>query len=88
VIFPQTLIKEGLNIAERIHKAIEKHVFKTPKGDIKLTVSIGLTYLQNCNIEINEILGKSDSALYQAKSEGCNKVKLYFISNINIPVEF
>ena len=56
-------------------------MIKTPKGDIKLTVSIGITSLQDHNIALKDILGNSDLALYQAKSEGRNKVKLYSINN-------
>jgi len=87
VLFPQTLIKEGINMAERIREAIEENIIKTPKGDIKLTVSIGITYLQDRNKTLKDILSHSDSALYQAKSEGRNKVKLYSLSEINNPVE-
>ncbi len=87
VIFPQTLVKEGFNMAERLRKAIEEHVIKTTKGDIKLTVSIGVTYLQDRNVGLKDILNHSDSALYQAKLEGRNKVKLYSVPNINNPVE-
>ena len=86
VIFPETLITEGLNMAERMRKTTEEYVIKTPKGDIKLTVSIGLTYLQDRNITLKDILAYSDSALYQAKSEGRNTVKLYSLSVINNPI--
>jgi len=87
VIFPQTLVKEGFNMAERLRQAIEEHVIKTTKGDIKLTVSIGVTYLQDRNVGLKDIINHSDSALYQAKLEGRNKVKLYSVLDINNPVE-
>lgn len=87
VIFPETSVKEGLNMAERIRKDIEEHVIKTPKGEIKLTVSIGITSLEDHAIALKGIIGHSDLALYKAKSEGRNKVKLYLVSDIDDPID-
>jgi len=76
VIMPETSVSEGTHIAEGIRKSIEQHVIQTPKTDINVTISIGLAALQDHSLPLREIVSNADTALYQAKSEGRNQVRI------------
>ncbi len=63
---------EAIEWAENIRKNIEKHTFVIPDGrQVSLTVSIGIGFypLHPCD----ELLDKTDDALYQAKKAGRNQ---------------
>ncbi len=69
-------------VAERIQQTVAETIFV--KGeDCSLTVSIGVSTIENPNTELNtfdlgrELLRKADKALYQAKQDGRNKVVLH-----------
>jgi diguanylate cyclase (GGDEF)-like protein len=46
----------------------------TPDSRINLTISIGLAFLDKINNNFTDIVKAADTALYQAKSSGRNKV--------------
>lgn len=59
-------------LAERIrHKVQNLNVI--PKQNVKLTISLGVTILQD-NDDAHSLIERMDKALYQAKSEGRNRV--------------
>ncbi len=59
-----------LDLAERLRKSIENHVF--PKCT-SLTTSIGIASYEDGD-DIHNLLSRADKALYRAKSEGRNKI--------------
>lgn len=62
-------------IAERIRQNIENlnFVFED-KGQVDLTISMGVKLIDNYEIQANKIIGIADEALYKAKNSGKNKV--------------
>ena len=71
VLLPNTQLKEGVLIAERLRKSIEK---MTWKYDILITVSIGvIKKLPNDNLDL--ILERVDNLLYKAKRNGRNRIE-------------
>jgi diguanylate cyclase (GGDEF)-like protein len=60
--------------AERIRELINEQQFA--KGELKVTASIGISHW-DCNEKLEDALKRSDKALYQAKSEGRNRVRLH-----------
>ena len=62
-------------ISERIRQNIENlnFVFED-KGQVNLTISMGVKLIDNYEIEANKIIGIADEALYKAKNSGKNKV--------------
>lgn len=63
--------------AERIRKAVEEKHIKVYDEELKITVSIGAsTYPEDADT-FEGLIDKADSALYQAKQAGRNKVCLY-----------
>jgi diguanylate cyclase (GGDEF)-like protein len=65
-------------LANKLRGLIERSVtVKSDNGsDIFFTVSIGVASLENGTSSFDEILGRADKALYDAKNNGRNKVVL------------
>ena len=63
--------------AERIRKAIEDRHIRVYDEELKITVSIGISTYPYDGEDIERLIDKADSALYQAKQAGRNKVCLY-----------
>lgn len=74
VILPQTPQQDALTIGERIRQRVEKEIIETEPGNIRITVSVGLSsYPENGHSE-EELVSIADQALYRAKGEGRNLV--------------
>jgi diguanylate cyclase (GGDEF)-like protein len=52
-------------------------VIPTETGELRITVSIGLTMLTKEDLSIETLLKRADTALYRAKNSGRNRVELY-----------
>jgi len=73
VIMSETDLDEGVMLAERLRKSIEEMVIETAKGDINLTVSIGVAACDDQNLSLESVMASSDAALYSAKNAGRNR---------------
>jgi diguanylate cyclase (GGDEF) domain len=73
VLLPETSVEEAEAIAERIRRHVE--VTKFPKR--KVTVSIGIAPLGGNVNTVKELVKAADLALYEAKRDGRNNVKIY-----------
>ena len=75
VVAPNTDIKGALVLAESLRKIISSASFATERGELSITVSIGISC---CPLEaqrnVKEVLAEADAALYDAKQTGRNKV--------------
>lgn len=78
IILPSTKKHAALKLAERIRKAVEKYNFENQERlkSHNLTISAGVSFYQDEMQLKEELIQKADQALYKAKSEGRNKVKL------------
>jgi len=63
--------------AERIRRAIEEKRLRVYDEELKITVSIGISTYPYDGKEIGRLIDKADSALYEAKQAGRNKVCAY-----------
>ncbi|MFA5779222.1 MAG: diguanylate cyclase [Elusimicrobiota bacterium] len=74
-ILPETDIKGGQIIAEKIRSKIEEHQFNWQDKILKVTVSIGAAGWSNEKpLNADALVSEADVALYKAKTAGRNKV--------------
>ena len=74
-VLPQTGLVGATTQADRLLAKINSFPFSSLPGDMKITVSIGLSVLKSGSGEpMQSLLQRSDEALYQAKHEGKNRV--------------
>ena len=75
ILMPNTDIAGGMIVAERLRKNIEMLNFNHEDETIKITISLGVAECLE-NDTIDDMLKKSDKALYGAKNSGRNCVKV------------
>lgn len=75
VVMPGTDAKSAKEIAERLRFAISSvpFIISAPPGGLKATVSIGLATMKSGD-SAEELMKRSDEALYKAKNEGRDRV--------------
>ncbi|MBI4970579.1 MAG: GGDEF domain-containing protein [Candidatus Omnitrophica bacterium] len=75
MMLPNTRLEDAGQVAERIRKNVESHEYKDEKGTYSVRVSLGVSCLsQDANME--ELIKRSDDALYVSKENGRNRVTL------------
>jgi diguanylate cyclase (GGDEF)-like protein len=61
-------------VAERARCAVASHPAVTQAGPIQMTLSVGVASTATCGYHVQTLLDAADAALYQAKSDGRNRV--------------
>jgi len=75
VILPSTQLEKARIVCERFRGTVNQHQFKYNSSQINVTVSIGVAAFNHSIPEsVNDLIAKADEALYQAKTEGRNRV--------------
>jgi len=76
IILPSTDTEGAYILAERLRNDIEMLLIPSPKGNLKVTVSVGVaTYPQIAHIDSpRDLIEEADKALYRSKETGRNKV--------------
>jgi len=78
IILPQTHFSGSLTVADRIWRTIGGYTFSDGERQHKLTVSIGISFFPNKNVgSVEDLIAFADEALYQAKSEGRDRICLH-----------
>ena len=73
VLLPYTHIEEAKIVGERLRKAVEETPIPIDKKNINVTISMGLAEF-NVKETVEELFKRADSALYEAKEGGRNRV--------------
>lgn len=74
VVLPGTDLEGGVRLAERIRAALAKRDAVSPTGDrLSTTASFGVAYYEGSGTPA-DLLGAADTALYEAKRTGKNRV--------------
>ena len=73
ILLPEARLDDAFKVAERIRKTIES---KTSSRAMPITVSLGVANWPNDGVMKEEIVGRADAALYQAKQMGRNRTCL------------
>jgi len=75
VVIPDSSLHNAELRAERVRQSIEELVINSPKGQVQVTVSIGLACLSSGDTGASW-LARADAALYEAKGGGRNCVRV------------
>jgi diguanylate cyclase (GGDEF)-like protein len=63
-------------LGDRLREAIEAEPITTCEGEIVVTISVGVTIMDDADHDLAAILNRADSALYEAKRAGRNCVRV------------
>jgi diguanylate cyclase (GGDEF)-like protein len=74
VLLPETEMSDAAHAAERMCTAISSLRLKTEKGNVSVTVSIGVAEMDKSRGSFEKLLAAADTALYTAKETGRNRV--------------
>lgn len=80
ILMPETGEVHALRALERLRAAVEQMPVETPRGQVSLTISAGVTRvasLAETDLTLEALLDQADRALYQAKQNGRNQVCAY-----------
>ena len=74
ILLPETDLEGASNLAERLRERVAQTVTETERGPIRVTASVGVATLEPESNELSSLLSYADSALYEAKQAGRNRV--------------
>ncbi|HSM23339.1 MAG TPA: histidine kinase N-terminal 7TM domain-containing protein [Anaerolineaceae bacterium] len=78
IVLPDTTLEEAKKIAERIRSAVENYNLDNEGVKVNTTVSLGVASIHQIESDsLDELLQVSDQALYRAKADGRNRVRVY-----------
>jgi diguanylate cyclase (GGDEF)-like protein len=80
VVLPETSLSQALQLGERLRTSVEQQLVLTVHGNISFTVSIGIAQLES-GVTFEELVDRSDQALYQAKQKGRNRTVCFEVCN-------
>ena len=72
----ETSREKALEVAERIRVTFAQFAREVDGHPICATVSIGLVHCEDRALDVSELLGQADHALYYAKERGRNRVEV------------
>jgi diguanylate cyclase (GGDEF)-like protein len=76
VILPETSPTGAMTFADRLRMGIETHEFPVGDGNLRLTVSIGVSTFPAANVaSADDLFARADAAMYRAKQDGRNQVR-------------
>ncbi|MFK4784782.1 diguanylate cyclase [Fusobacterium sp. MFO224] len=74
--FPKTGVKSAKEIILNLQNKINEFTFKINDEKINITVSVGISYLNDESDELSTLSKGADIALYDVKNGGRNKIKI------------
>lgn len=77
ILLPNTNLKQGFEIAERLRSLIEKHEFIYDKKRLPVTASIGIADYRQGVANGTDLFKRADSAVYKSKEGGRNQVNFF-----------
>jgi two-component system, cell cycle response regulator len=76
-LLPETDAEGAAVIAERLRKILSQSVLVYNEQKIAFTVSIGIAQYRNSEVSVEGPLGRADTAVYDAKKAGRNRISVY-----------
>ena len=76
-LLPETDVEGAAIIAERLRKVVADNILMFNDQKINFTVSIGVAQYKDTEVSIDVPLSRADSAVYDAKKAGRNRISVY-----------
>lgn len=76
IILPGCDQQGAVALAERLRQSVSDMGMNTPEGIIPVTISLGVTLSDPERQDMDSLIKSADSALYQAKKNGRNRVEI------------
>lgn len=74
VLLPQTDLSQALRVAEHLRLSIEQLAIDVGGHSLQITASIGVAHSPDGRLDLPSLQQRADSAMYQAKAAGRNRV--------------
>lgn len=76
ILLPETELNDAIVLLERLRELTENYSFSALPSGINVTISLGVTEVNDADNNISELLKRADEALYEAKFRGRNVLAL------------
>ncbi|WP_299808418.1 diguanylate cyclase [uncultured Shewanella sp.] len=76
IILPDTDLAQAFKIAQALVHSVRYSDFSPFPADFSMTISAGVASLSTTDCKLSQLLKKADQALYVAKNEGRNQVRM------------
>jgi diguanylate cyclase (GGDEF)-like protein len=76
-ILPHTTRTAALGVAEKIRASLARVDVRADSGPVRVTASFGVASLDATACDVDQILKRADTALYEAKADGRNNCKAW-----------
>ncbi len=83
IVLPGATALAAALIAERVRQSFTDHRFVSAAGDFSITVSAGVANATEGQSDFSMLLRQADTALYEAKREGRNRI-IFFVEKTNL----
>ena len=78
ILLPMTALDSAVELADRIRTLIDERIWKSPAGDLHLTLSFGVAAMPLEGVKQSmQLVNYADRALYIAKNRGRNRIEFY-----------
>lgn len=74
IVAPAAPSEEAVALAQRVISAISSEAIEDGSSTVTVTASAGVAVISNADAEAEDLLRKADRSLYEAKSQGRNRV--------------
>ncbi|HEX4345948.1 MAG TPA: GGDEF domain-containing protein [Vicinamibacterales bacterium] len=82
VVLPETPLEGAKRVADTLRRELAEMKIDWKKETIRITASFGVSVAQPGEIDAQSIIGRADAALYQAKDQGRNCVRVLAASAV------
>jgi diguanylate cyclase (GGDEF)-like protein len=76
LVLPETPLEGGRRVAENLRREIAENRVPWDGGELSISASFGVTAALSNEVETPVVIARADSALYRAKSDGRNCVRV------------
>ena len=83
IVLPNCNLTGGVEIANRIQNSLEKHSVLIDEEEVRVTLSIGVSVLNQQHKTLDQLINDADKAMYLAKKNGRNRIEVLPQKNLH-----